>query len=151
MQSDAIIFLLIIVIFAMYCQLQMVQSVHESYHEPLIDKLKNDMVKVDSRIANIQFFASNESYTLDKSKVYLCLRDKTGTQYDYNFLVYVALHECSHVLSNKFDERHVTPEFINTFSILRDKAKTLGIWDDTKPLISDYCNYNLKTSTKSID
>ncbi len=104
------------------------------------------MARIDSRLANIDFYASNESYTLDKSKIYLCLRDKHGKLYDYNFLIYVCLHESAHVLSTKYDERHITREFNETFAYLKERARQMGIWDEKKELISDYCNYHLKNN-----
>ena len=37
-----------------------------SYHDPLIDKIKMDLLKVDPRVEELSFHASNESFTEDK-------------------------------------------------------------------------------------
>jgi hypothetical protein len=60
-----------------------------SYHDPLIDKIKIDLLKVDPRVETLHFHASNESFTEDKKFVYLCLKDNNGKYYDYNMIMYV--------------------------------------------------------------
>jgi len=111
----------------------------ESYSDPLIDRIKNDLIKVDDRVHQLHFQASNESFTEDKKNVYLCLKDKNGEYYDYNMLMYVSLHELAHAFSTSVDENHTTDEFKNNFRKLLKKAEDIGIYDPKKPLIYDYC------------
>lgn len=132
----------ILIILIIYVVISQYRHRSESYYDPTITRLHQDMIKVDPRIANITFYVGKESYTLDKKQVFLCIRDKSGKLYDYNFLVYVALHECAHVLSKLYDEHHTTPDFINQFAKLRRRAVELKIWDSSAPLIQDYCGYN---------
>lgn len=113
------------------------------YSDPLIDKIKHDVSRLDDRISSLQFYSSNESYTEDKKKIFLCLKDENGKYYDYNMLIYVAIHECSHALTNVIDIHHVTPEFRSMFNSLLSKAYKLGIYDKDKPLIKYYCGIDL--------
>ena len=109
------------------------------YNDPLIEKLRQTVLPLDPRINNMDFYASNESYTEDKEKIYLCLKDKNGEYYPWNFLVYVTLHELSHALSTTVDKTHTSPEFLGTFDMLIDKAHKMGIYDPSQPLVKDYC------------
>jgi hypothetical protein len=114
-------------------------------NDPLIDVIKRDVSMLDPRIKNIQFYSSDESYTEDKKRIYLCLRDENGEYYDYNMLLYVAIHECSHALTDVIDIHHVTPEFKNMFATLLTRATELGMYSPVQPLVSTYCGLNLKT------
>ena len=137
-------YLVSILVILVLCVMILRYHQRESYSEqdPIITRLHADMVRVDARLANIKFHASKESYTLDKREVFLCIRDKSGKLYDYNFLVYVGLHESAHVLSKIYDQKHTSPDFINLFAELRRRAVELNIWDSSQPLIVDYCGYN---------
>jgi hypothetical protein len=114
----------------------------ESFDDPLIDRIKNDLLLVDPRVSELTFRASNESFTEDKKYVFLCLKDKNGNYYDYNMLMYVSLHELAHAFSHSVDEEHTSDEFKNNFKILLDKAHKLYLYDPTKPLNYDYCPRN---------
>ena len=110
-----------------------------SYHDPLIDRIKNDLLKVDPRVEGLSFHASNESFTEDKKFVYLCLKDKSDKYYDYNMLMYVSLHELAHAFSDSVDTDHSGKEFKDNFRNLLNKAQTLGLYDPKIPLVYDYC------------
>lgn len=113
------------------------------YQDPLIKKIKYDVSKLDPRIVSIDFFSSDESYTEDKDKIFLCLKDETGKYYDYNMLMYVAIHECSHALTDVIDVEHITPEFRGMFESLLQKASKIGLYDPTAPLEEHYCGIDL--------
>ena len=110
-----------------------------SYHDPLIDKIKSDLLKVDPRVEELSFHASNESFTEDKRFVYLCLKDKNDKYYDYNMIMYVSLHELAHAFSDSIDTDHTGKEFKDNFRNLLNKAQTLGLYDPKIPLVYDYC------------
>lgn len=110
-----------------------------SYHDPLIDKIKEDLLKVDPRVKELSFHASNESFTEDKRFVYLCLKDKNDKYYDYNMIMYVSLHELAHAFSDSVDTDHTGKEFKDNFRNLLNKAQTLGLYDPKVPLVYDYC------------
>jgi len=114
-----------------------------TYQDPLIRKIKYDVSLLDPKISHIDFFSSDESYTEDKTKIFLCLKDEKGNYYDYNMLMYVAIHECSHALTDVIDVEHVTPEFRGMFEHLLTKAYKLGIYDPNKSLVTNYCGIAL--------
>ena len=110
-----------------------------SYSDPMIERIKNDLLKVDNRVAYLKFYASNESFTEDKKYVYLCLKDSNGNYYDYNMLMYVSLHELAHAFSQGIDTSHSSKEFKDNFRALLKRGEEVGLYDPKKPLNYDYC------------
>lgn len=78
-----------------------------------------------------------QSFTENKKNIFLCMRDRTGNVYDFNSLMYVLLHEISHVIN---DELHHTQKFKNIFSELLKHAENLGYYNSNIPFESKYCN-----------
>lgn len=138
-----LLFIIIIIIFLIY----KIYKKNNKYHDPLIKKIKYDVSLLDSRITNLNFYSSDESYTEDKHKIYLCLKDENGKYYDYNMLLYVAIHECSHALTKVVDVKHITPEFRNMFEHLLRKATQMKIYTPETPLEKYYCGITLKTES----
>lgn len=89
----------------------------------------------------IKVMKGEKSYTINKHKVYLCLKDENGQYYNDNMLIYVFLHEISHVC---VDEIGHTQKFHDTFQEMLDYATKKGVYDPSQPLIADYCTYNDK-------
>lgn len=112
-----------------------------SYDDPIVDKIKRELIPLDPRIAKLIFKASNASETINKKNVYLCVKDKNGNYYDYNMLIYVALHECAHAISKAIDEDHnnTSQEFMDNFKKLLDKAAELKIYNPSMPKVDNYC------------
>jgi len=86
----------------------------------------------------IELYKGDKSYTIDKQKVFLCLKDENNEYYNMNMLVYVSTHELSHVICESVGH---TEEFHNIFNELLNIAVKKGIYDPTIPVISDYCEY----------
>ena len=78
-----------------------------------------------------------KSYTINKDKIFLCLYDENGDYYPLNHMVYVLLHEISHML-NKVDVGH-TEAFYQIFDELLAKANKLGVYNFSIPTIDNYC------------
>jgi hypothetical protein len=97
---------------------------------------------------DLQFYSSSESYIENKTKIYICLRTDNKKYYDYNMLIYVAIHECAHALCQTYDMTHKTKEFLDTFNSLLDKAKNINIYDPSKPLPTYYCGVCMMSSKK---
>jgi hypothetical protein len=110
-----------------------------SYDDPLIAQIRANLIDIDSRANKLVFHASNESFTEDKTMVYLCLKDTHGKYYDMNMLMYVALHELAHAVSHTVDTEHKGDEFRNNFNDLLKKAEMKGYYDPKKPLDYAYC------------
>lgn len=109
---------------------------------PTLDKLRLELAKVEPKSANLQYFPARESYTEDKEKIFLCMKDpKTGKEYDFNTLMLVLLHEIAHAFSPVIDKEHKTPEFNNLHNYYRKKASDMGIVDLSREVDSSYCKH----------
>ena len=105
----------------------------QNFNDPLLQKLKNGNV-----LEKIQLYKGEKSYTINKSKVYLCLRDpQTNEYYSNNMLLFVFLHELAHVLCNEIGH---TESFQKIFDALLAEATTMGIYDSSIPPLTNYCN-----------
>ena len=138
--NNSNLFYIIIIILILLSSVRYFKK-QERYHneEPIIARLKYDCSKLDDRIKIVEFYPADESYTEDKKRIYLCLRDENDKYYDYNMLMYVAIHECAHALTDVIDPEHKTDEFKNMFQNLLQKAESLGLYDPTKEIIENYC------------
>lgn len=69
------------------------------------------------------------SYTINKTKLYFCLRQKDGTDkfVDYNIVMFVALHELTHMMNDEYDPDHENG-FWEDMSYLLQKAIDNGIY-----------------------
>ncbi|NDH86936.1 hypothetical protein EBY67_07775, partial [bacterium] len=90
-------------------------------------------------IDRLIFLEDTKSYTINKSKIYLCLRDENGEYYDKNMLVYVTLHELAHVLC---DEVGHTDKFRLIFKNILEQGVQMGIYNPNIEPIDNYCQYN---------
>jgi hypothetical protein len=111
------------------------------YDDPKVLEIKLKLLPIDPRIKNIPFYASNKSFTENKKRIYMCLKDQNGNYYDDNMLIYVALHELAHAFSSNIDPDHTSPEFNDNFSKLKNDAIELGIWDPSQPIVMGYCKH----------
>ena len=87
---------------------------------------------------NIMLYKGDKSYTINKTKVYICLKDSKNNYYEDQMLIYVILHELSHVLCNSVGH---TEEFNEIFDDLLEEASNRGIYDKNYKTIEDYCEY----------
>jgi len=84
----------------------------------------------------IGLYRGDKSYTINKEKIFLCLKDENGKYYNKNMLVYVLLHEIAHVLC---DEVGHTQKFHDIFEELLLHAIGKGMYNPSIPIIQDYC------------
>lgn len=115
--------------------------------KPTIDQklqeIKTKILPLDSRIANINFYIDhNEAYALNGKDVYMCLRDANGDYYSDNFLIYVALHEVSHILISEDTKNH-PPVFTKFFDDLKERAESLKLYNSSIPFPNEYCKKKL--------
>lgn len=145
-QIIAIILAVIVICFIVWAILTQVRE-HASKNEPKILELKRLMkplyehegFKLDlSKIRDAELMAGKKSYTINKHKVYLCLKDENGNYYNNNMLVYVLIHEYAHVLC---DEKDHTEKFWTIFEDLLLLATELGIYNPSIPIIHNYCEH----------
>ena len=95
-----------------------------------------DVINKRDLLNEVGIYKGNKSYTINKEKIFLCLKDKNEEYYDTNMLIYVLLHEISHALC---DEIGHTKKFNDIFNALLKEAVKKDIYDDTTEIIQDYC------------
>lgn len=130
--------LIVIIIILIICAF-LFQQIKENHDgdDPVLYRLKQKLKMIDPSIENFELYKGNKSYTINKKKVYLCIKDENGNYYDDNTLIYVFLHEIAHVLCTEIGH---TDGFYDIFNDLLDKAAGLGMYNG-KPIVSNYCNY----------
>jgi len=89
-------------------------------------------------LSEIRIYRGRKSYTINKQKVFLCLKDENGDYYNTNTLLFVLLHEISHVICPEIGH---TELFHDIFSEILEKAYELGIYNPSIPVRKDYCEY----------
>jgi hypothetical protein len=86
----------------------------------------------------ISLYKGDKSYTINKHKIFLCLKDENSEYYNNSMLIFVLLHEISHVLCPNIGH---TEEFDNIFQAVLDEATKEGIYNPNIPVLQNYCNY----------
>lgn len=118
--------------------------------DPMIQQLKKDLEplkqiedfkgkNLKEIIENIKIYKGDKSYTINKEKIFLCLKDEHNNYYNKNILMYVLGHEISHVLSESIGH---TDEFHDIFQDLLVKMTQLGMYNPSIPIDQNYCNHN---------
>ena len=111
--------------------------------QPLISKEKKYtgiLSRINDRdvISEISLYKGDKSYTINKHKIYICLLDENDQYYNDMMLLFVFLHEISHVLCNSIGH---TDEFNEIFDALLQEAVKNNIYDPSYQPIKDYCQY----------
>jgi hypothetical protein len=140
--SITVVVLIVYVLYKILKKHKIIENFTKSH--PVINQLQNKLKHVHPIIGKCTILKGDESYTLNKNKIYLCLADKkTGQLYDENMLTYVLLHEVAHMLNtgnpNPDDDVGHTPQFHKIFDDLLAKAESLGLFDPEIPLVENYC------------
>ena len=102
----------------------------EKWEGPLEVLNRKDIMK------EITLYRGEKSYTINKEKVYICLKDQYGEYYSDNTLYYVIAHEISHAIC---DEIGHTDKFHAIFKALLKKLECAGIYNSSIPVTQDYC------------
>jgi len=107
--------------------------------DPKLFELRTKLRQLHPEVVDqLILLEDQKSYTINKKKVYLCLRDENGDYYHDNMLTFVALHELAHVMC---DEIGHTAKFQSIFQQLLDKATDMSIYDPRVAPITNYCEY----------
>lgn len=125
---------LIAIIVALIIQRQI-----KEYHlqnDPMLKRLRAVMIPVHPVFKTVKLYEGEKSYTINKERIYLSLRDKNGDYYELNTLVYAVIHEVAHLL-NTHDVGH-TPMFHKIFDQLLEQAKGVGCYNPSVPIRVDY-------------
>ncbi len=108
-----------------------------SQREPMLRIVRANFKKLDPKFGKIPLYSGDGAYTDNKSVITLCLTNpETGEKYDINTIMYVALHELAHVISKGIGHGE---EFMQNFTMVREKAEMLGFYDPHKEIPTTYC------------
>lgn len=94
---------------------------------------------------NITLFKGLKSQTISKRHIEICIRDKDGVMYSLHSLIYVLLHEMSHVISSTYsgyEGKSHDSIFYDNFDKLLALARTKGIRVSEDDVPVNYCNIN---------
>jgi hypothetical protein len=109
---------------------------HYAMFDPKLLELRKKLrVHFPELINKTTAHCGDSSYTLDKTKVYLCLRDEKGNYYSDNTLMHVYLHELAHVKTHNIGHTH---EFHKNFQEMLDKAESVGLYDSSIEVPDNY-------------
>lgn len=102
-------------------------------------RLRNRCSKVfPKEMESIQLYTGDKSYTINKEKVYLCMKDENGNYYNDNILTHVLLHELAHTMCHEVGH---TDLFQEIFQDLMERAHEQGIYDMDTYIPENYCVY----------
>jgi hypothetical protein len=132
--------ILVLSIFLIFCLIYFNRHPGPCKIDLILEKLKKDIIKIEPRASRLKFAPSNESYTEDKERIFICMKDENNEYYSYNMLLSVMIHEIAHAFCNIIDKEHITPEWNSLHEFYRQKGAKLGIFDPNLPPIAGYCN-----------
>jgi hypothetical protein len=104
--------------------------------DPVIQRLKDDLTTIIPELESIPVLEDDKSYTVNKNRIYLCIRDASGSYYSRDILTFVLVHEVAHVLCP--DVGH-TPLFKEIFNALLEKVVAAGMYNPSTVIPKDYC------------
>jgi hypothetical protein len=84
----------------------------------------------------IELYVGQKSYTINKKRVFMCIKDPNGNYYDTNSLIFVLVHELSHVINNTIGH---DDSFQQTFDELLQRAIEKGIYSPNITMVPGYC------------
>ena len=106
--------------------------------DPVLQDMQRQLSIIHPRIQTVELYEGKKSYTINKKRIYICLKDKDGNYYGRNMLIYVILHEFAHVLCEEIGH---TERFVTIFNSLLRLAEEYGLYDPDLPPTTDYCNH----------
>ena len=121
----------------------------DSYNEfkPYINRLKNNLKPGHTQVYETEPGSEYTSYSVNKGEeLVFCLRSKEdNTLHDINLMMYVALHEISHIACPEIGH---TPLFKKIFAFFTEKANELKLYDivDYAEKPEEYCGMILSSS-----
>jgi hypothetical protein len=133
---NIIIALLLVIITCITVYRQIIEHFEKRDSQVIYDIVKK-LEKHFPKIKRLEFYEGDESFTLNKKKVYICTKDKHGVTYNSNILTYVILHEYAHSICPEIGH---TPLYKSIFSDIISKSIYLGLYKADGKFPEDYCN-----------
>lgn len=104
---------------------------------PLLEQIRSNFTILSPEYADIPLREGDSAYTENKAVITLCLKNpETGKFYSMNTLMYVALHELSHIISKTHGHNE---EFKQNFAKILRRATNVGIYNPGIPIPQTYC------------
>ena len=134
--------------------LRLMKSMQQSYNDrPFVKQILKNFDANPDRFTESTPDAAYTSYSVNKGeKVFMCLRQRNDTEelVDENVLIFVALHEMSHIGTASIGH---TREFWNHFAWLIERAEEIGIYkfQDFAAHPVEYCGVHITDSPKYKD
>jgi len=139
--SIFIIILIAILVYIAYTKTKRKTNI-QIYDDPMLTRIYNDLKQIvpDIDKLDIRLYGANDTLTENKKNIYLCLKNRNGTYYDYNTLLYIAIHELAHVLNDEYDTTNNHGDKFNEINnLLLKRAESLNLIDVNKPINYDMC------------
>jgi hypothetical protein len=129
----------------------LMDSLTKSYpNKPQVQRLVSNFKADPDRFLESTPDAEHTSYSVNKGEsVHFCLRQRDGTEQlvDDNVMMFVAIHEMSHMITKSVGHE---PEFWNNFGWLLREAESKGLYKPTDfkshPVM--YCGVSITDSPK---
>jgi len=133
-KSLSVFFGCIILFLLIYISFKQVENYNRK-NDPMINHIKRVLKPIIPEINDINIYASDRSFTINKKDIYLCLRKKSGEYYPLNMLIYVVAHEYSHRITTSIGH---TEEFYKNFDKIQKKLELHGIFTTDIPIDESY-------------
>lgn len=92
--------------------------------------LKSQISCLDAAFESVDIYlSSSDSYTENKSRIFLNFHKRDGSIYNVDTMMNVLLHELAHLISTQHDPEHVTKEFHENFKRLKLFAEQKRIFN----------------------
>jgi hypothetical protein len=130
---------------------KLTDALKEAYpNKPQVQRLVQNFRADPQRFLESTPDAEHTSYSVNKGEsVHFCLRQRDGTEQlvNINVMVFVALHEMAHMITQSIGHE---PEFWNNFGWLIREAEQRGLYKpvDFKSHPTTYCGINITDSPK---
>jgi len=127
-----IIIIIVLVLFTFYTQVR-----EHYYQDENLTRAVDEVCEYFPKAKRLKYYVGDESYTINKEKVYICIKDKnTQKVYDDNILKYVILHEYTHSICPEIGH---TPLYHEMFDKVLKKAIKDKLYDPNVKIPPNYC------------
>lgn len=134
------IFLVFVILFIVITAFALAPREYYSEKHPILNEVRRRFGVINPRYTQIPLKTGKKSYTEDKTVITLCVvNPETGGYYDINTIMYVALHELAHVITNADGDQSHGEEFKGNFARLLKVANAKGVYNSRKPIPVTYC------------
>ena len=136
MEKSTIILMLMLV-YIMFTSIT--KQLSENYHKqnPYLNEILDEVYECFPDSKRLRFYEGEKSYTLNKEKVFICMKNKKdGNYYEKQVLLYVILHEYTHSICPEIGH---TKLFFEMFDEVIHEAIEKGLYDPDIIVPDDYC------------